>query len=1140
MVIIPDNNNPSYAIIGVNKAICYKKIKKIMRKLSCWLIIAVLTIHMSVYSMDYTNDVTEFESQESIEILQTDGRGSHQMSGNGTGSSSHNCNFTNSADGLGGPVWDSTASYNLDDIVEWPAGSGHFWQSTTAGPTSEPAPDGKWTGPCSCEEIADATGFLWDSTVAYNPWQIVEYNGAIWFAQDAGTNAGDVPQDGSDLWVLCEDSCASIVNMSTPVWENSTLVTEGEVYEYPAQSGHFYTVVGVGMASQTVGAPGVDLDAWGEPLDCDCKEIWADSGEPVWDSSANYMQNAVVEWPAGSNTLYISFDHGNVEPGSANSSYLWTPCNGDQPSSNLCEEFDGHGGFAWDASMLVSSGEVYEYPPDSGMFYMVSPGIVQENRGAPGVDIDAWSEKGCTCKEIWDAKGQPAWDSSSVYAIGVLLEHPAGSGDIWIAIAPSTTAGVEPGEPWADGNEWELCGPEGNTSGGPCGGQDYVGVWDNLSRVSTGEVYEYPAGSQNYYEVVIQGYLDQEVSSPTIDLDVWAPVDCPCEETWETNGQPVWDASVTYSPNSVVEWPAGSQILYIGDTPGPGDEPGVDPEWVLCHSPNQTSGEPCAGLNVIGVWDSSITVTSGEVYEYPAGSQNYYEVNPGSPFMNVGAPDVDMDVWTHAYCPCEETWVANGQPVWDISVMYWLDEVVEWPAGSETLWIAIDSTSGDEPSLTSDSWKLCEDEDPSGGGPCAGLNIVGVWSSGMNVTSGDVYQYPAGSSNYYIVNPGSPFWSVSAPDIDMDVWSPIDCPCKETWVANGQPVWDVSTTYYQDEVVEWPANSGVLWMAIDNYFVGSEPTLSALDWEHCADSYPPSNPCAGLDVVGVWYPGTSVSSGEIYEYPMGSDTYYQVNQGGPFTNVNAPDVDMDVWSPIDCPCKETWVANGQPVWVAGTAYPGNYVVEWPAASGNLYIPLEPTGVSSGGGEPGIDIHWVLCEGEGPSPGPCDGLNVPVWDNTTTPVVGDIYEYPANSGNYYQIIFTHEDANAGPDWVANPIVDGGADEFWVAYKCPCKETWVANGEPVWDSTITFYTGNYVVEWPAGSGELYLAEAGGITGAGEPGVDGHWIPCAESDPELEATPDKEETEDEDSVPGIGAVATLLGFLAASAFVRRKNDC
>ena len=838
--------------------------------------------------------------------------------------------------------------------------------------------------------------------MAYNPWQIVEYNGAIWFVQDAGTNAGDIPQDGSDLWVLCEDSCASLVNVSTPVWENSTLVTEGEVYEYPANSGHYYTVVGVGMSSQIVGEPGVDLDAWGEPLDCDCKEIWVDSGEPIWDSSAYYMQNAVVEWPAGSNNLYISYDHGNIEPGSANSSYLWTPCNGDQPSSNPCEEYNGMGGKTWMNTSTVSAGEIYQYPANSGMFYMVSPGINNQMVGAPGMDLDAWSEKGCTCEEIWEAGGQMVWDSTVVYSAGMIVENPGNTGNYWLAIEPSTTAGVAPGDAWADGNEWELCGHEGNTSIGPCGGLDYVGAWSDDTRVSTGEIYEYPAGSQVYYEVIIQGYVDMEVLSPTTDLDVWAPVDCPCEETWETNGQPVWDASVTYSPDSVVEWPAGSMMLYIASpAPGPGDEPGVDPEWVLCNSSDEPSGEPCAGLNV-----------------------------------------------------------------------------------------------------------------------------VGVWSSGMNVTSGDVYQYPAGSSNYYIVNPGSPFWSVSAPDIDMDVWSPIDCPCKETWVANGQPVWDISTTYWLDEVVEWPAGSGILWIAIDNGVQMVEPMMNSDSWEHCDDSNMPySNPCAGLDVLGVWTNSTQVMSGEIYEYPAGSQTYYQVNQGGPFTNVNAPDVDLDVWSPIDCPCKETWVANGQPAWVAGTAYPGDYVVEHPAGSGNLYIPLEPSGVSSGGGEPGIDIHWVLCNGDGPSPGPCDGLDVPVWDNTTAPAVGDIYEYPANSGMYYEIIFVH---SGSPDWIADPVLDGSDDEFWKPYNCPCKETWEANGYPVWDSTVSFYQGNYVVEWLAGSGELYISEAGGITSAGEPGVDGHWIPCKGNDVAEEATPDKEADEEEDSVPSIGVFATLLDSL------------
>ena len=53
-----------------------------MRKLSCWLIIAVLTIHMSVYSMDYTNDTIDLSTSEIDEVSQTSGRDSHQMQGN--------------------------------------------------------------------------------------------------------------------------------------------------------------------------------------------------------------------------------------------------------------------------------------------------------------------------------------------------------------------------------------------------------------------------------------------------------------------------------------------------------------------------------------------------------------------------------------------------------------------------------------------------------------------------------------------------------------------------------------------------------------------------------------------------------------------------------------------------------------------------------------------------------------------------------------------------------------------------------------------------------------------------------------------------------------------------------------------------
>jgi hypothetical protein len=368
----------------------------------------------------------------------------------------------------------------------------------------------------------------------------------------------------------------------------------------------------------------------------------------------------------------------------------------------------------------------------------------------------------------------------------------------------------------------------------------------------------------------------------------------------------------------------------------------------------------------------------------------------------------------------------------------------------------------------------------------------------------------------------------------MDVWSPIDCPCKETWVANGQPAWVANTAYQGNYVVEHPAGSGNLYIPLESGGVsigGGEPGVDT-HWVLCYGEEPnqsSGNPCAGLTVVGVWNSSMNVTSGEVYEYPANSDTYYQVNQGGPFTNVNAPDLDMDVWSPIDCPCKETWAANGEPVWAANTAYPGNYVVEHPAGSGNLYIPLEPTGVSTGAGEPGVDIHWVLCNGNGANPGPCEGITTSgVWNSTTQVSVGDIYEYPVNSGMYYQA--TYVDPNG---LVATAPGEDQDYEFWTPYSCPCKTTWVANGQPVWDATLSFYSGNYVVEWPAGSGMLYLSEGGGLTGSVEPGTDGHWIPC-DGNPEVE--PDLESVTD--SLPSISAALTLLGLLGASAFVGRTR--
>ena len=85
-----------------------------MRNTVCWLIIAILTLQVSLSGLETSND-NDFELNESDgEVTSFAGRQSNGMSGNVTVES--DCNFTNwqnPADGLGGPVWQSGGNRKL-------------------------------------------------------------------------------------------------------------------------------------------------------------------------------------------------------------------------------------------------------------------------------------------------------------------------------------------------------------------------------------------------------------------------------------------------------------------------------------------------------------------------------------------------------------------------------------------------------------------------------------------------------------------------------------------------------------------------------------------------------------------------------------------------------------------------------------------------------------------------------------------------------------------------------------------------------------------------------------------------------------------------------------------------------------------
>ena len=98
--------------------------------MACWLIVAILALQVSLSGLEISND-DNFELDESNEdITNFAGRQSSGMSGNVTADSDCNLtNWPNSADGLGGPVWQNGSTYTLNSIVEWPANSGHFYQT---------------------------------------------------------------------------------------------------------------------------------------------------------------------------------------------------------------------------------------------------------------------------------------------------------------------------------------------------------------------------------------------------------------------------------------------------------------------------------------------------------------------------------------------------------------------------------------------------------------------------------------------------------------------------------------------------------------------------------------------------------------------------------------------------------------------------------------------------------------------------------------------------------------------------------------------------------------------------------------------------------------------------------------------------
>ncbi len=348
--------------------------------------------------------------------------------------------FVMAANGHVGPIWvqpvGANTPYSVDDIVEWPAGSGQFWRSDAYNNYGEPGIGIDWWGPCTCEDAWNLTQTVWDSSTTFGHYEVVEHNGNLYYST-ASQNTGVTPGGSGDTWILCHTfssggSGCNVTSVTTgqgfngyggPVWTAGMSVFVDDIVEFPAGSGEFWIAQHDSTSSGQPGGPN-SHEMWAGP--CNCTEIWEDNNMPSWDPTAPYNAWFIVEWPVGSGMLWIA-SGGNTAAGDEPSKHPnWTLCGGTPTQGGgPCEHFNGFAGPVWPPISGVGlTGEIYEFPAGSGEFYMVDNGPIADD---PGTNLDAWSDP-CNCTEIWEDNGQPMWDSA------LAIPNPSNPYDHWFIV----------------------------------------------------------------------------------------------------------------------------------------------------------------------------------------------------------------------------------------------------------------------------------------------------------------------------------------------------------------------------------------------------------------------------------------------------------------------------------------------------------------------------------------------------------------------------------------------------------------------------------------------------------------------------------------------------------------------------------
>ncbi|MEE3083687.1 MAG: hypothetical protein VX320_06355 [Candidatus Thermoplasmatota archaeon] len=953
--------------------------------------------------------------------------------------------------GLGGPDWDSTLSYGANSTVMYPPGSGIFYHVPDGGSSvsvntvpanSAGVANQGWVGPCTCEEIwfqgqANPTWtgsgpvysqFVWDSSVSYPQSLLVMHLGTIWVSQ-ISNNLGNVPAANSASWLKCEGDCATAGGVVGAPYMAGQIYDFGDVAEFPSNSGLFYTYISAGssLAAPPVTANGPNLK-WSGP--CNCDEIWVQSGMEIWDSQATYNEWQLVK--AGS-ILFYSTTNSNtgIQPGTSSD---WERC------GFTCDGLRGIAGPLWTASANVQPNFVYEYPANSGLFYMALT-YAGTNAPAPDSDPTVW-EGPCRCGNIGD--NSVSWSSTGTYDKYEVIWSNSGSSPYWyISLIPNNVGNDPPTSP----NEWRRCGwnCDDGATGFSFGGMAGPAFVSGSTAVTAGEVYEFPAYSGTFY--LVWGPYTQLANAPDpgTNPDVWSPP-CDCEMIWSAPDNvpsPMYDPAVAYGQWEIVGTAAatpGTTDLWVsemnnnlGNTPS-----ALSPAWDIC-------GEHCDRFDGYGgpVWVSSQTVNSGDIYEHPANSGAFYMVITQNAVSNSPVPGTDPDIWSDP-CDCESIWQdgvdpPTPPPVYSTTTVYSQWEIVEH---NGYFWLAMNNGMLSVPSPLNPQWKMCGDDVS----PCVyGATLDNAWPMWTNP------QWPVWTSGYSMgdqVSHGNAFYisvvnsnmlEPSDATVAMGRW--IECDCADLLV-DATLSYDPSVIYEQGDAIY---HQGALWFATDDGTLAT-PGSGTTDWRPCnwCDMTDSNIQAWSTSIAGAanYQIGDTVAHNGVYYVSILDD-----NRKEPGVNViwitpwwSLQNFYMEGW--VECDCAE--IAQD---YLPGFTYSQGDVVNGP--DGQTWISL----YSGNNVWPGLVIGgppwgpWVISTWELCNPGTCQ--NPTVW--TAPPGVVSGYQdgdavthvgttwflQPGNAGTAVPPDWSMAaspgpwqlcTAIANPPWVMSPTIGGAVGEL----------------------------------------------------------------------------------------------------------------